>query len=126
MTIDPKELAHQLAHYTGTEQWYRHGLNKSMLFTDGVKAFADLAGAYWFLDIVATELNEIRKKEMFILVKLIKAPGEQGARVVCDDGDGNFLFIKNIGFSDCPVGEWKFYYNAGDDVHSVLMLPSEY
>ena len=34
-----------LAQFTGSEQWYRHGINRKVLFTDGAKVVADRAGA---------------------------------------------------------------------------------
>jgi hypothetical protein len=39
-----------LAQFTGSEHWYRHGMVRSVLFTDGAKYVADIAGAYWLLD----------------------------------------------------------------------------
>ena len=42
-----------LRQFTGTEQWYRHGLARNILFTDGAKYLADEAGAYWLLDEIA-------------------------------------------------------------------------
>jgi len=32
-----------LAHFTGTGEWYRHGLNRRMLYTDGVQYLAEKA-----------------------------------------------------------------------------------
>jgi hypothetical protein len=43
----------QLRQFTGSENWYRHGINRSVLFTDGAKYVADQGGAYWLLDIIA-------------------------------------------------------------------------
>ena len=40
----------QLRQFTGSENWYRHGINRNILFTDGAKYVADTAGAYWLLD----------------------------------------------------------------------------
>ena len=42
-----------LSQFTGTEQWYRHGINRKVLFTDGAKHVADAGGAYWLLDEIA-------------------------------------------------------------------------
>jgi hypothetical protein len=36
-----------LAQFTGSESWYRHGINRAVLFTDGAKYVADQAGTYW-------------------------------------------------------------------------------
>jgi hypothetical protein len=43
-----------LAQFTGSEQWYRHGLVRKVLFTDGAKYVADTAGAYWLIDEIAS------------------------------------------------------------------------
>jgi hypothetical protein len=42
-----------LGQFTGTEHWYRHGINRNVLFTDGAKYVADTAGAHWLLDAIA-------------------------------------------------------------------------
>lgn len=42
-----------LRQFTGTEQWYRHGLNRVVLYTDGAKYVVDQCGAYWLLDEIA-------------------------------------------------------------------------
>ena len=42
-----------LAQFTGSEQWFRHALVRSVLFTDGAKHVADAGGAYWLLDEIA-------------------------------------------------------------------------
>ena len=33
--------------------WYRHALNRAVLFTDGAKHVADAGGADWLLDEIA-------------------------------------------------------------------------
>jgi hypothetical protein len=51
---DTKTLtAADLRQFTGTEQWYRHGIVRDVLFTDGAKYVADQAGAYWLIDEIA-------------------------------------------------------------------------
>ena len=42
-----------LSQFTGTEYWYRHGINRNVVFTDGAKYVADQGGAYWLLDEIA-------------------------------------------------------------------------
>jgi hypothetical protein len=42
-----------LRQFTGSEQLHRHGLVRSILFTDGAKYVADQGGAYWLLDEIA-------------------------------------------------------------------------
>ena len=39
-----------VAQITGGEHWYRHGINRRVLFTDGAKYVADQAEAFWPVD----------------------------------------------------------------------------
>ena len=50
MTTTPKLTSHDLKQFTGTKHWYRHGLNRKVLYTDGAKYVADTGGAYWLID----------------------------------------------------------------------------
>ena len=129
-----QELKAALANYYGSETFYRHALNRRMTYTEGVQAFAKCAGAYWFLDIAATELFALLKVrrtcphaprgEDFLSV-LLHVEGTK-AKITADDGNGNVLFTKSIDYThfpcmDCPEGEWRFFFT-----NNVLMLPSEY
>ena len=105
-----------LSGFHGTEQYYAHAFGR-MVFTDGVRYFAEEAGALWFLDIVATEI--IRLREAFIHIRLNVA--ERKAAATADDGNDRILWRKRIPFTDCPPGEYRFYL-----VDWVLLLPSEY
>jgi hypothetical protein len=53
MTEIPKLTKADLHQFTGSERWYRHSLNRNVLFTDGAKFVADGAAAYWLLDDIA-------------------------------------------------------------------------
>lgn len=127
--MNTQELKAALANYYGSETFYRHTLNRRMTYTEGVQAFAEYASAYWFLDIAATELFALLKVkstcphaprgEDFLSV-VLHVEGTK-AKITADDGNGNVLFTKLIDYTDCPEGEWKFFF-----VGNVLMLPSEY
>ena len=43
-----------LAQFTGSENWYRHEINRNVLYTDGAQHVAEHGGAYWLLDEIAT------------------------------------------------------------------------
>jgi hypothetical protein len=107
--------------FTATEMWHRHVLNPKMLYTDGVQYFAENAGngAYWLLDIMATELMDLHKKEPFLHIQMLV--GGSAARIIADDGNGNEVWRREIEFTDCPEGVWRFYLTD-----NVLLLPSEY
>lgn len=112
-------LSRELKQFTGTEQWYRHNLVQGMLYTDGVQFFAEHAGAYWFLDIVATEIFPMQDKQQFMVVTLT-AEDNKGS-ITATDGNGGQVYAREIEFTDCPVGGWDFYLTD-----NVLLLPSEY
>ena len=117
--INAAEFKNHLNQFTGTDRWYRHGLNKACLYTDGVRFFVEEAGAYWLLDILATEFFELQRKVGFLSVTL-KVAGNQASLLV-EDGDYKELACKFIEYTDCPEGEWKFFFT-----NEVLLLPSEY
>jgi hypothetical protein len=87
--------------------------------TDGVQYFAEQAGAFWFLDIVATEIYPFSDKYPFMTIYLTVKDGE--AEIIVQDGDISRVFQRHINFTDCPEGTYEFFLT--DDV---LMLCSEY
>lgn len=119
---DPNELKHNLAQFTGTAHWYRHPLTRHVLYTDGVAYFAEAAGAYWLLDIIATqpEIVNTMHNEGFAVIELDVADDDT-AEITCDDGNGNVSYRRHLEYTDAPRGTWRFYF-AGN----VIMLTSEY
>lgn len=117
-----KELKQSdLAQFTGTENWYQHGLVKRITYTDGVKYVADNGGAYWLIDEIALANQFFKnvKEQPFQLWKL--EVRENSGVLTCDDGNGNMVMTKRIRFTDFPLPEIKFYFTD-----NVLLLPSEY
>jgi hypothetical protein len=114
-----------LNNFTGTEQWYRHSLNRSFLYTDGIQYLAENAGAYWLIDEIALANKFVKSldDQEFQLWTLTKTGSS--ATLVCDDGDGNVLFTKPIPFTDFPFDSIKMYVE-GDGENRVLLLPSEH
>lgn len=112
-------LRADLVAFIGTENWHRHTLNRHMLVTDGVKYFAETAGCYWFLDIVATEIFRIQATHPFLVIDLDVASDNADIRV--SDGNDAMLFTRHIHFTDAPDGLWRFYLTD-----NVVLLPSEY
>jgi len=111
-----------LTQFTGTEQYYRHGLNRRVLFTDGAKYVADSAGAYWLLDEIAL-IQPYSKRvaaEEFQVWKLVVRP-DRTATLTCDDGNDNVVYKKEIKYTDFPLDEIAFYFT-----NNVIHPPSEY
>ena len=117
-----RDLASELSQFIGTTQYYRPSMFSSMRITDGVKYFIDNAGhgAYWFTDIVATEIVPLI--DDFMVVQLVALDSK--ATITAHDGENKRVFLKKISYTDCPDGEYKFFMQKGDFV--VMMLPSEY
>jgi hypothetical protein len=122
MTTESKLTQSDLDQFTGSENWYRHGINRKVLFTDGAKFLADRAGAYWLLDEVAL-IQPYDKRvaaEEFQVWKLMVRP-DRKATLTCDDGNGTIVFSKEIEFTDFPLDEVMLYFT-----NKVIHLPSEY
>ena len=121
---DTKTLtAGDLRQFTGSEQWYRHALVRSVLFTDGAKYVADTGGAYWLLDEIALAQRHDKRVagEEFQLWKLAVNLDRHKGVLTCDDGNGNIVFRKEIEFTDFPLEEISLYF-----CNNTILLPSEY
>ena len=114
--------AADLAQFTGTEQWYRHSINRSILYSEGAQHVAEHGGAYWLLDEIALiqPYDQNVAAEEFQVWTLNVQP-DQTATLTCDDGNGNVVFTKQIPYTDFPLDTVKLYF-ANDVIH----LPSEY
>jgi hypothetical protein len=123
--ITTRELLQELQGYTGTETWWRHWANRKVTYTDGVKEFADKAGAHWFLDILATELPKLVREHRFLEV-WCKVTQDEKAELLADNG-ADIVWRREITWTDCPVGEWKFLFaDGGPEGSVVILLQSEY
>lgn len=123
MHTNTVQLESDLNQFTGTEAWYRHPLNPNVAYTDGMKYFADNAGdgAYWLLDILATQpeiLNQMTDGG-FVMIEL--EVGDNEAVLRCTDGNDGLVYNRAIDYTDCPEGVWQFYFTD-----NVILLPSEY
>jgi hypothetical protein len=79
-----------LRHFTGSENWYRHGLNREVLFTDGAKYVADQGGAYWLLDEIALAQRAqkaVAAEEFRVWTLTVK--DDRTASLTCEDGNGD-------------------------------------
>lgn len=114
--------AEALRQFTGSENWYRHSLNRKVLYTDGAQYLAEQGGAYWLIDSIAIAQAhiEVVAAEEF-QVWTLKVNPDSSALLTCDDGNGHVVYDQSIPFTDFPLPEVKLYF-----VDNVIMLPSEY
>jgi len=110
-----------LAYFTGTETWFRHGLARNVLYTEGAQYVAEHGGAYWLIDAIAFSQSEPSvAHEDFQLWTLTVKP-DHSATLVCSDGNNNVVYSRDITFTDFPLDEIRFYFT-----NNVILLPSEY
>ena len=111
-----------LAQFTGSEIWYRHGINRNVLYTDGAQHVAEHGEAYWLLDEIAIiqPYNNAVAAEDFQVWRLAVSP-DRTATLSCDDGNGNIVFTKEIEHTDFPLDEITLYF-----ANNVIHLPSEH
>lgn len=108
-----------LAHFTGSDQWYRH--ITGCLFTDGVKHVADAGGAYWLVDEIAFRQNRFQAvaREAFQVWTLSVAGST--AMLTCEDGNGRKVHSFKIPFTDFPLPKIILWFTG-----NTILLPSEY
>jgi hypothetical protein len=122
MTKNAELIKSDLSQFSGSENWYRHGINRNVLFTDGAKYVADAGGAYWLLDEIAIiqPHNKAVAAEEFQVWKLTVRP-DRTATLTCDDGNGRIVYTKEIEFTDFPLEAITLWF-----ANNTIYLPSEH
>jgi hypothetical protein len=119
--MSPEDFESQLREFSGSEQFYRHGLLRSVVYTDGVRFMAESAGALWLIDAIAShQLNPRVAAEEFQAWKLQR--NDDGTWTLrCEDGNDNEVCAQQIDWSDFPLASIELWFT-----NSTLLLPSEY
>jgi hypothetical protein len=134
--LTPHEIETDLRKFTGTENYYRHWMRK-IIFTDGIKAMADMCNAYWLIDLIASyQTADLMKKcegfQIWILKRIAdpEIPGRFGFEATCwkDVGNNNKPKVTQIGeYTDFPLDEIRIYVApGGPNGEIVAFLTSEY
>ena len=121
--ITLEELQADLAHCNGTEYYYP-SLMRNVVYTDGMKRVADLAGAYWLIDYVAPLVSKMYPRAGFQLWEL-EVTGSEAVLTMREDSDRPALHEERIPYTDFPEGRFKFYA-CGTPARFVIMVPEEY
>jgi hypothetical protein len=111
-----------LAQFNGSEQFYRHTINRNVIYTEGAQYVAEHGGAYWLLDEIALiqPYDKAVATEEFQLWTLKVDIENHKAILTCDDGNDNIVFTKGIAYTDFPLPQIQFYFE-----NSTICLPSE-
>ena len=108
-SIKSSDLSNLMSYCYGTEHYYTNPIY-SFKYTDGIKIFCENAQSYWLLDIVNSVCRFYKRMHQdLIIIKLI-VNQDNKASITFEDTLGIF-FSQIIPFTDCPKGEWMFYFN---------------
>jgi hypothetical protein len=111
-----------LSQFTGSENWYRHGVNRNILFTEGAKYVADEGGAYWLLDAIAIcQRHEKKVAAEPFQVWTLTLHEDRTASLVCGDGNDNIVYAQHIEYTDFPMNKITLWF-----ANNVIYLPSEH
>jgi hypothetical protein len=134
MSITAAELKGELMGFIGSTEYFRLTL-LPIKCTEGIKHLADVAGAYWLVDVIASYQTQKNIREVSFQSWNLTVKGNEGYIEMWDmlDDDKKVLVRQDFTYTDFPEGEWKFYVKegaSGPDVpksewFQVLMLPSE-
>jgi hypothetical protein len=139
-----KQLSHELACFSGTEQWYRHGgfWRHEILLTDGVMHLAENGGrnggtAFWLIDAIASYQGEkVLVRHPFQVWKLTVTEIEGQSRcagLICTNGNNDKPIIEqDIEYTDFLLDEITLYASVepvdemGKKKRVIILLPGEY
>ncbi len=118
--INIDQLKSELAHFIGTENWYKSPLFPRYTYTDGVKYLAEQTNCYWLLDyIFSNQIDEKIQGQAF--QNWIIHVTSNSAVIVVEDGDNQLLRNFRIPFTNFPLDEFSLWFT-----NNTLILPSEY
>ena len=107
-----------MSNFYGTEHYYR--TYYGFVVTDGAKAFAEKAEAWWVMDIVGSIFMVKNKYFTDDLVSIKLTVKDEQADIEFKNSEKVF-YTQHIPFTDCPAGEWIFFMDEG-----VMMWCGEY
>ncbi|MCC5611958.1 hypothetical protein LC612_35810 [Nostoc sp. CHAB 5834] len=121
--------------FGGSERRIRHNFNPNFIFTHGVESMAEKAGAFWLLDIVATEMAPLYQKawkegKASIAAIKLNVTEDRKAEISLILDEEEPVWTRNLDFTDFPAGEWSFFmgtdeYPEGNYI-ATMMLTEEY
>lgn len=119
---------------TGTEKYYRPFFFNTMVYTDGVRTFAEQCQAYWVIDLVNSYMKKIqnnhrRTREWMYFVQLKVKDSKASVRIYREvDEKKKTVARLDIPYTDLPNVNIKFYLQLAQEKPPVfcMMCPSEY
>jgi hypothetical protein len=114
------ELKAYLQGFIGTEEYHKLSLIP-VNCTDGIKAMAEKAKAFWLVDVICSYQVEAKIRKVPFQLWEIRVKDGIGLVTMREDTGCPTKVSQKIDYTDFPEGTMKFYLIKG-----VLLLPSEY
>src|SRR5574344_68678 len=119
---------------TGTEKYYRPFFFNTMVYTDGVRTFAEQCQAYWVIDLVNSYMKKIqnnhrRTGEWMYFIQLKAKDNKASVRIYREVDEKKKTVVRlDLLYTDLPNVELKFYLQLAQEEPPVfcLMCPSEW
>jgi hypothetical protein len=132
-SLAPALIQSGLHGFHGSEEFYRHPLNRKVTWTEGVQFLAEEAGAYWLLDEIALAnqyQRAVKDEEFQVWTLTLRNESRSGvlslenenfdAVLTCGDSNGNTVYTQPIPFTDFPLRFVELYFE-----NDVICLPTE-
>ena len=117
-----------LNQFTGSEDFFKHSINRKLIYSEGVEYLAEQARCYWLIDLIACVLLPhllIKYNDSFYSIELLVTGNS--AVITVDDGNDNIHINHKVRWTDFPItGEPVKFFLCESDEYYCLMLPSEY
>ena len=122
MTEQTQEnIESELAHYIGSQNYYKT-MSPNVVHTDGIKALADLCGAYWLIDAIVSHQSECNKDEMLQFMQFWSIETKDNQAVLtCERDSDDIAITQEIEYTDFPLDKISIWVENG-----VMILPSEH
>jgi hypothetical protein len=119
----------ELYQFSGSEQFFKHGVNRKLIYTEGIQYLAEKAKCYWLIyDIASVLLPQLLKShrdQFYALEFLVKS--DHSATLTIGDGNGKIYLNHKVKWTDFPIiGESVKFYLCESEEYYCLMLPREY
>src|ERR1700722_6473459 len=94
----------ELRQFTGSEHFFKNGINRKLIYTEGVQYLAEKARCYWLIDEIAVillpSLLKNRYDEFYSIQLLVT---NCSAVITVGDGNGKIYMKHKIEWTDFPI-----------------------